>query len=204
MTTPGRPPRRPLPRPASRLGGVLLSAALVVPLAGCSDRSQEAPRAAVPSSSAPAPTVETSVRYGAVTGRLPQAERRRLAERVRRVVDGWTAAAYLDGPFRSRDFSTAFAGFTPGARADARRDRALLTNQTRGGPVDEVVPRRSRLVLDVLAVKRRPVGVTARLDLRFATAGRGDRSVRVGGRVYLTPTPDGWRIFGYDLTKGSV
>jgi len=28
--------------------------------------------------------------------------------------------------------------------------------------------------------------------------------VEVRGRLFLTPAPDGWRIFGYDVTKGPI
>jgi hypothetical protein len=59
-------------------------------------------------------------------------------------------------------------------------------------------------VLDVLAVRKHAVGVTARVYLRFRTTGHLKRDVRVQGRLYLTPTPAGWRVFGYDMTKGSV
>jgi hypothetical protein len=24
----------------------------------------------------------------------------------------------------------------------------------------------------------------------------------VSGRLFLTPSPDGWQVFGYDVTKG--
>ena len=53
----------------------------------------------------------------------------------------------------------------------------------------------------MLAVKGRPSGATARFVLRFATSGDVQRKVEVRGRLFLTPGTDGWRIFGYDVTK---
>ncbi len=54
----------------------------------------------------------------------------------------------------------------------------------------------------MLAVKGHAAGATARVVLRFRTDGEVQRKVEVRGRLFLTPTPDGWRIFGYDVTKG--
>jgi hypothetical protein len=184
----------------------VLACLLGGPLTSCSsgsDQPTSAPQASA-TTPAPAPAVRTHVRYGAVTGRLPHAARHRLAARVTRVVDAWTAAAYLDGPYPRRHFDRAFPGFTPGARKQANRDRRLMSNQDIGGRIDGVVARRRGVVLDVLAVRKHAVGVTARVYLRFRTTGHLKRDVRVQGRLYLTPTPAGWRVFGYDMTKGSV
>ena len=38
--------------------------------------------------------------------------------------------------------------------------------------------------------------------LKFRTDGDVQRKIEVSGRLFLTPSPDGWRIFGYDVTKG--
>ena len=64
------------------------------------------------------------------------------------------------------------------------------------------------LRLDVLAVKKRPVGVTAHVRVRFRTTGSVTKQVQVVGRLYLSPDLSAdrhsWRIFGYDVTKGDV
>jgi hypothetical protein len=145
--------------------------------------------------------VKTVVSYGRITGRLPAPKRHRLARNVRKVVDRWARAAYLGGEYPRRRFGNSWPGFTGGARLEAHRDGALMSNKDLGQRIDEVVPRRSRLRLDVLAVKHRPVGVTARVLLVFRTSGKVERVVRVQGRLYLTPTKHGWRVFGYDMTK---
>lgn len=150
-----------------------------------------------------APAVETVVTFGRVTGTLPKQVRGRLADQVGEVVDGWTAAAYLAGDYPRRDFSRSWPGFTPGAQQEARRDRALMSNEDIGERIDGVEARRSRVRLDVLAVRKRAVGVTAHVALGFRTTGDLERTVTVQGRLYLTHTERGWRVFGYDVTKGA-
>ena len=67
------------------------------------------------------------------------------------------------------------------------------------------MPRRQRAFLSVLAPKGVATGVTARVDLAYLvqrTEG-ADRFVTVRGRLLLTRAPSGgWKIFGYDLTRG--
>ena len=186
------------------LAGVVLGCLLGGLLAACSSRSGDSAPAPQPTTSAARPLLTTHVRYGVVTGRLPHAARQRLADRVRRVVEGWTAAAYLDGPYPRRTVDGAFPGFTSGARERALRDRRLMSNQDIAGRIDGVVPRRQGIVLDALAVRAHAVGVTARVYLRFHTTGHLARDVRVKGRLFLTPTAHGWQVFGYDMTKGAV
>ena len=60
--------------------------------------------------------------------------------------------------------------------------------------------------LDLLAVDRRARSVTARFDLRTRVAPRPPGAVRprlqVRGRAVPHPQADGWRVFGYDVSKG--
>jgi hypothetical protein len=150
-----------------------------------------------------APAVETVVTFGRITGTLPKEGRDRLADQIGEVVDGWTDAAYLAGDYPRRDFADAWPGFTPGAQEEARRDRALMSNEDIGERIDGVEARRSRVRLDVLAVRKHAVGVTAHVALSFRTTGDLARDVTVQGRLYLTHTERGWRVFGYDVTKGA-
>lgn len=184
-----------------------LAVALGLTLGGCSGDEDESddPGAVASTPGAPeAPAVETVVEIGRVTGRLPREARERLADQVGVVVDGWTEAAYLGGDYPRRDFSDSWPGFTAGAQEEARRDRALMSNEDIGERIDGVTVRRSRVHIDVLAVRQRAVGVTARVLLGFRTSGELEQVVRVEGRLYLTHTERGWRVFGYDVTKGTV
>lgn len=187
-------------------GAAALSVAIAFTAVACSDSdSDPGDPAAVASSATPTEApVETQVSFGEVTGHLPAAARDELASEVTAIVDGWTQAAYLGGEYPRRDFSDAWPGFTAGAREDAHGDRALTSNEDIGDRIDGVDPHKSVVKIDVLAVRQRPVGVTARVYLGFATTGDVESQVRVKARLFLTRTDEGWQVFGYDVTKGTV
>jgi len=188
----------------SRRGSWGVAALVVVALAagGCSG-SDDAPATEGPpasGSSAPAGVV-TAVSVGEMAGRLPQARRQQLATEVQAVVDGWIDAAFLGGDYPRTDFAGSWPGFTARARAKAERDGDLMSNRDIGASIDGVEPEKRQVTLDVLSVDKKPVGVTARVVLRFATTGDTTTDVRVAGRLYLTRGKQGWQVFGYDVTK---
>jgi hypothetical protein len=171
--------------------------------AGGSDGA--APDGASPAgASATERTVETRVSFGVLTGKLPSDARQRLSSQVGDVVDGWIDAAYVGGDYPRRDFSDVWPGFTAGAQQEAHHDRALMSNEDVGDRIDGVELHKSTVKLDVLAVKQHPVGVTARVFIGFRTTGDVEREVRVKGRLFVTHTDRGWRVFGYDVTKGDA
>ena len=79
-----------------------------------------------------------------------------------------------------------------------------MSNQDIGSEIAGVEATTRKVTVDVLAVKGQASGATARFVLRFRTDGDVQRKVEVRGRLFLTPGADGWRIFGYDVTKGAV
>ncbi|NYG55421.1 hypothetical protein [Nocardioides perillae] len=180
-------------------------AVLVALLAGCTDGpapergSGDDPATADRAAGRPALT--TTVRPGEVVGRLPVRARRAALRGVREAVDGWVDAAYVAGPWPRRDFSRAFPRFTRGARQQAYRDARLLSNVGIGPRVEAVQATQRRVVVDLLARDRRVQAATARVRLAFRTRGEVERTVRVRGRLFLTLSPGGWRVFGYDLVK---
>ena len=192
--------------------GVLLVLALAVTLAACSGDSDEPsadPGDGDPGSSetagttkAPDPPVETEATMGKVTGQLPPEKRSKVRQQVARAVDAWFDAAYVGGDYPRDDFADAWPGFTTGAQAEAQGDKALMSNQDIGADIAGVEATARRVTVDVLAVKGKPSGATARFVLRFRTDGDVRRKVEVRGRLFLTPESDGWHIFGYDVTKG--
>jgi hypothetical protein len=140
-----------------------------------------------------------------VIGELDPAARKRLAGKVDALVGRYLQAAFLDPESRA-DGSKAgaasrFPGFTSGARAQAVTDRRLLTAASLRG-ADRVTPVLATAYVSVLAPEGRLAGATARvaLDLRVSSD-EGTRPLRVRGRLLLTPTSQGWRIFGYDLSQ---
>jgi hypothetical protein len=192
---------------ARRVTGATALALVLALSAGACRASEDAPggpEAAPPPATPTVAPVESTVLIGELTGRLAKAERAKIVSEVGAVVDGWTQAAYVGGDYPRRDFSDSWPGFTSGARALARQDQALMSNQDLGDRIDGVELKRDRVVLDVLAVKQLARAVTARVLLDFRTTGSVEKRVRVQGRLYLTHEDDGWQVFGYDMTKGAV
>lgn len=209
----GKVARRTTRTRATVLTGMVLVG--VILLSGCTGDSDDTGEGAPAESTSAAPEVPTKVSVATVTGRLPQPARQRLADQVGAVVDGWFEAAYLGGDYPREDTAEAWAdswpGFTKGAAREARRDAALMSNRSIGADIDDVQALRRVVKLDVLAVKGKAAGVTARVRLRFETASDGEAgpTVAVVGRLYLSPahpnaTDPGWQVFGYDMTKGGA
>lgn len=194
---PGRP----------RLVVLLLTLLLVLTGAfGCSEAGEE-PSATRPEVTETVPMtarpVATRSKVAHVYGRLPKARRAAVRRKVAAAVDAWWEAAYLGGDYPRTSFPAAFPRFTRGAEAKARGDKRLMTNLDIGRRVDSVTAKRRHVVLDVLATKGTARSVTARFVLRFRTAGEKDRLVTVKGRLFLTRGHGRWRVFGYDVAKGS-
>ena len=191
-------------RAARRAATAAAALGLAVLVSGCSGDSDGSADPGSTSSASAEHAVETQVTWGKVTGTLPPDAREQVIATVGDLVDGWTEAAYLGGDYPRQDFSDAWPGFTPGAAQEAHGDRALMSNEDIGTRIDGVEPHKSTVRIDVLAVKQQPVGITAHVFLGFATTGDLEREVRVTGRLFLTPTPQGWKVFAYDVTKGAA
>ena len=198
-------------RPRRRTGGALPPAALALSIAlamgACSGDSSEpsADPSGDPTTSgtteAPGPP-ETTVTLGKVVGQLPKEKRSKARKQVGRAVDAWFEAAYVGGDYPRNDFADSWPGFTTGAKDDASRDKTLMSNQGIGQQIDLVDVQSRKVTVDVLAARGRPSGATARFVLRFSTEGEVERKIEVRGRLFLTPGEDGWRVFGYDVSKG--
>lgn len=205
--------------PFRRLGALVRGPALVMVLvlaaAGCSsDDPSDRPTtggtetAVTTSVAGPAP-VTTRTEIGTVVGRLPGPRHKAVRLQVTDVLDRWWDAAYVGGAYPRTDFRR-YPGFTPGAARRATYDRDLMSNADIGERVTSVTPLMRKARLDLLAVDRRARSVTARFDLRMRVALAGTdagqpartRRLQVRGRVFLTRQPAGWRVFGYDVTKG--
>lgn len=195
-------------QPTRRISGALVGLLFLAVLAGGCDGDDEldsmAPTGSASGGAAADAPVRTTVAFGSVTGKLPRAARDRLARRVQKVVDGWIDAAYLGGDYPRTNFTRSWRGFTAGARAEAKHDGDLMSNRDLGKRIDGVEATRRLLRLDVLAVRQRPVGVTAHVQLRFRTTGSASKKVQVSGRLLLSPGKHGWQVFGYDVAKGDA
>ena len=199
---------RTAPRRASAIAATLLSVAVAT--TACSGDSsgdptgpEGAPADGGSSATDPdaAPPLATKATLGRVTGRLPKSKQSKVRKQVARAVDAWFDAAYVAGDYPRNDFANAWPGFTTGAKADAQGDKQLMSNQSIGTKISAVDAKTRKVTVDMLAVKGRPAGATARFVLRFATSGDMHRKIVIRGRLFLTPGKDGWRIFGYDVTR---
>lgn len=184
------------PHSTRRIGAVL-SAALAVGAAGCSGDDDKGQKPADPG--APA-QVTTQATVAALTGKLRPDVQEQLTAAVTKMVDDWFDAAFL-GDFPRSDYDPAFAAFTEGAATKARADLALVSAVAIADRIDHAEATGRAVGLDVLAVKGRPVGVTANVDLTFETTGALAGPQRVTGSLDLTPVDGQWKVFGFDIAN---
>lgn len=191
--TAGRKPRRP-----SRIAVLAVVLAL---LAGCSGGEDEPPPEPGGASSTPDVRLVTDARLGKLEGRLRPARRAAVVRAVTSVVDAWSTRAY-GGDYPRTTFGGAFAAFTPDARALARRRSSPLSNAAVGGDLEAVTIARRVVRVDVLAPRGKVAGATARIRIVLDLSGTTDRREVVAGRLLLSPTANGWRVFGFDVSRG--
>lgn len=196
--------------PRRRVAGLVTTLfVLVAASTSCSggDDKTEAPAASPSpsesSSQAPPREVTTQVSLERVPGHLPGEVRQRVRRQIGDLVDRWFDRAYIGGRYPRNDFQDAFPGFTVSARAQAHHDKALMTNQPLAKRIDGVRATQRLVWIDVLPAGGRAAGATARFRLEYTTTGDVKKSVAVRGRLFLTPGPDGWKVFGYDVAKGT-
>ena len=183
---------------------------LALALAGCSgdeadgdgEKSGE-PTAAGTTTSA-APQVPTDAGFGRIVGRLEKRQRPKVLDAVTGIVDGWIDGAYVAGDYPRENFGDAFDGFTKDAARFARKQSGTMSNAGIGADLDAVGVRTRKVRVDVLAPKGRAVGATARVYLVLELEGKKDRTERISGRLVLTPSGKGWRIFGFDIERGET
>ena len=209
MHDPKASPRGTLVR---RSAAALTATLLALATAACTGDDAPLPRPSPPTVSEGATaTIEprpapARVRVTRVAGRMRPQDRDVLADNVGKVVTAYFEDAYLGGDQPRSRFDDGFSTFTRDAARSARRQQRLTTNAALGPTAEAVVARRQRAFLSVLAPKGVATGVTARVDLAYLvqrTEG-ADRLVTVRGRLLLTRAPSGgWKIFGYDLTRGA-
>lgn len=195
-----------MPRlPGSSTGVAVAGLALLLALAGCSGGDEEPEGERTPGGTTGAPGIETSVKVGEIVGRLQKAPAREVAADVTEIVDRWLDAAYVGGDYPRARFGEAFPGFTEDAARLATRQRALMSNAEIAEDVESVTAVRRVVSVDVLAPKGKPAGATAHVNLMMDLVGpKVDRTDQIRGRVLLTKSKRGWRIFGFDIERGEV
>ncbi|WP_370247859.1 hypothetical protein [Nocardioides sp.] len=175
--------------PARRVAAPLATVIGLALITGCSGSDSSAdPDRVLPEAggdaSAQAPAPDTVV-AGTLTGMLGERRRADAVAGAGRVVTTWFAALGAPAQDPGR-----YVGFTRRARELAVRDRVLRALSAPDGP--------ATVRIDLLGRDAHAVGATARVRLPLARGGD------LVGSLYLTPhagTADGWRIFGFDLTR---
>lgn len=210
----GRHAGRPATRRSRRTAAAVMVASAALVVGGCGGSSSSP--AAVPTSPASAsptsaPPVATVVTIDKVAGSFHQPYHRRfrahaghLRREVGKAVDAWFDGAFVGVDYPRASYPHAFSAFTAQARHDAVQQKNLMTTGALGSHIGGVTTLQRKVSLDVLAPKGDPAAVTARVVLRFRTTGHPRKKVTVTGRLFLTRGGGGaWRIFGYDVAKGT-
>jgi len=149
------------------------------------------------------PEVATVMTLQGVGKHLDAVRRERVKTRVTAVIDPWLDGAFL-GDFPRSNWSSAFAGFTEGAAADAEhRDLDLLTNAAIADQIESATATRRRVRLDVFSFKGHPRGATAHVVLDYTTKGDLEEAMQVRGDLYLAKVKGEWKIFGYDVDQAA-
>ncbi len=145
--------------------------------------------------------VETEATLGKVRGDLDDAQAAEVLEAVTGVVDGWIDGGYA-GDYPRSAFDDAFGAFTDDARELALAQPAVMSNAEVGGQIEGAEVTQRSVSVDVLGVRGKPAGATAHVVLTVELAGGAERTDEVTGRLLLTPGKDGWRVFGFDVSRG--
>lgn len=194
-------------RPARASAGLLATAVALAVLTGCSGDDGpggdpgDGGSGAAGTGQESVETVRTVVVPGKRVGLLSPKRHEQVAERVSAVVDGWWDAAFVDADYPRTRYQGSFPGFTKAAAAQAWRQRDLTTSARLGDRIEDLVPLRRRVAVDVLATRQVPRAATARVRMDYRVAGEVAKRIRVQGRLLLT-YDRGWKVFGFDLTQG--
>jgi len=153
---------------------------------------------------APAPqkTIVTRV-WGRWPARQAAPRTRRLEQQTGRAVRTWLDGGFVRPAYPTRRFDGAFADFTPGAAALARRQPRLTTNRALGPRLVAAVPTRRVVRVTAFAPRGAAVGATADVTLVLRGLGAGGRSTEtvVRAQLSLTRTRGAWKVFAYDVQR---
>lgn len=122
---------------------------------------------------------------------------------ISRPIAQWIDGAFPTDGYPTDRFPAAFASWTPGAAALARRDESVTTNAALGAGVSDVILDKQRARLFIFATEGVVGGATAGVVVQFSGV-RPDGSENrfsVEGELYLTRDGSRWQIFGYSLQR---
>jgi hypothetical protein len=118
-------------------------------------------------------------------------------------LSGYVVSAFL-GDYPRTDFVEALDWFTTGGAELAAADLEWLTGSSFEN-ADAVVAKSLEARLAPFAPGQRPAGVSAAVEFVFDVTEDDDTStVTLTGRLLLVPESDGWRIFGYKVSRDDL
>ena len=184
----------PRTRGAVRAVALLLGTAVALVLTGCTDPPPDA---------LPADPDSVALRITTATGggRMDEDDRADVESAIGAVLSQYVGAAYLGDHPRS-GYLRALARFTDGAAELAARDLDVLTASD-DDEFSSVLATRLDTDLSLYVVDGDALGATARVHFAFdaTTAEDTTQKLRLDGRLMLTPTRNGWAVFGYDVSS---
>ncbi len=193
-----------------RTGAAALAVATALALGACGGGGSSSTPSAGSSGTTAVPPMATVVSIDQVAGTGRSSYHQTfhthadsLKRDVGHAVDAWFDGAFVGVDYPTESYPDAFTTFTAQAKQDALRQKQLMTAGALGSRIDGVTTLKRIVHLDVLAPKGHAAGVTARVLLRFETSGQASRTVTVTGRLFLTQASGAWRIFGFDVARGS-
>ena len=185
--------------PTTRWVALLL--ALLLALTSCSGNDDDPADKSGPAGDSAADPIATNAKVGKVKGKLSDAAAAAVLAEVSAVVDTWFDGAYA-GDYPRSDFDGALGDFTKDAKALALKQSAILSNADEGADLTGVEITQRVVRVDVLAPKGKVAGATVRFRLAMNLSGAAERTDEVAGRLLLTPTKAGWKVFGFDVRRG--
>lgn len=118
-------------------------------------------------------------------------------------LSGYVVSAFL-GDYPRSDFVEALDWFTTDGAEVAAGQLNVLTG-TLFEDADSVVATKLEARLAPFAPGQQPAGVSAAIQFSFDVTEDGDTStVTLTGRLMLVPEDDGWRIFGFKVSRDDL
>jgi hypothetical protein len=118
-------------------------------------------------------------------------------------LSGYVVSAFL-GDYPRKDFVEALDWFTTDGAEVAATQLDVLTG-SRFEDADSVVATKLEARLAPFAPGNQPAGVSAAVDFAFdVSEGGATSTVTLTGRLLLVPEADGWRIFGFKLSRNDL
>lgn len=154
----------------------------------------------------PPPDAPFQVAVRQIGGGIGKADRQRIRAAVAKPISAYFDGAFVGGTYPRDDFSAGFRSWTPDAAKLAERRPGTTTNVILGKDAVDVTTNEQRADLYVFARNGNAGGATARVRVRLTETLDDGSSVKVAfsGSLYLTRNPNGWKIFGFDLSRKVV